>query len=394
MLKEYKKFYSKIDNYFQVKSKEIVHITKALARVTASDIKANNTLPDKDKAYIDGYAFASSIIPGYPATLEVAESYEHLDTNTAGQAIKVSNGDEIPQNMDSIIPLEEVIENDNFITIEQPILCGENIYYLGIDFNKDDIIIDKGHLLKPRDLGISAAMNVLWLPVVKQPSIAVLTIDNEFSSYDDFNNKPSIISSSMIAIGEISALNSIAINLGSSSASKEHLKEIIDEVQSDVDLLITIGGISSKSNQVLLDIIDRDKTEIDINVTKKESAFFIEKENVPILALPNNPISVQVCASLFLPNIIKKISGIKSINKKSYAVLGRNLDINDEKASFIAAKLVEEDERIMAIPISSYDRILMSSLKESDCAIVVDKEKMLEGDIVKIVKFNNSLLDI
>lgn len=395
MLDKYKNFYSKLENHFQTKPKEIIHLTKALGRVTASDIKAKKTLPERDKAYITGYAFASSLITSYPVTLEIIENNENLNLdNLTGKAIKINEGDDTPQNIDSIIPEGEITLNKNFITIEQPILHGENIYYQGIEFCKKDTIIKKGHILRPRDLGLSSAMKNSWIPVIQKPNIAVLTIDSNFNKSDVYEDKSNIMSSAIIINGEITSFEANPVNLGICSGTLEELSKTISEIASSVDLLVTIGEITPYLSKIIEENIKEKKYKVNINITKEETIYFIEEKGLSILTLPNNPVSVQICSSLFLPNIIKKLYGVENENENSYYTLGRNLDINDIKADFIAAQIIEKDNKsLQVIPVSSYDRILMSSLKNSDCAIVVDKNKTNENDFVEVIKFNKPILN-
>ncbi|MDB2415466.1 hypothetical protein N9W34_06815, partial [Rickettsiales bacterium] len=107
-----------------------------------------------------------------------------------------------------------------------------------------------------------------------------------------------------------------------------------------------------------------------------------------------NPISSQICALLFLkPAIEKMLQNNVSFYKKSHAVLGRDLDVNDKKMDYIFATLTQcESKRLTVLPASSQDRFLMSSFSKADCIMVVDKENVKNGDMVEVIRFVCSVL--
>jgi molybdopterin molybdotransferase len=79
------------------------------------------------------------------------------------QTVEVMTGALIPKFFDTIIPIEKIVFNENkkFILINKKIKKNQHIRYVGSDYKKKDLIIDKGtiiqssHILAFKTLGIT-----------------------------------------------------------------------------------------------------------------------------------------------------------------------------------------------------------------------------------------------
>lgn len=399
-------FRKKIQDSLKIQPKEIVNVTESLGRVLADDVRAKYTWPNKDMAAVDGYAVISSDLKQIPATLNrIGESRSNKAFEgeiQSGQTVKVFAGARVPIGADAVVPLVGVEEFEDYVTVVSQTWHGEHICYAGIDFTEDEKVLKEGTVVTARDIGLAAAMRVSWLPVRRKPRVAVLAIGDELILLGDVTADSSRVnsSSSLVLCSFITACGAVPVNLGIASDSAVSVQQLTEAAEG-ADLLVTTGGISSSSDNLLRKALIEGSgkkkghiEEITLNLSKPEQVVLGQKSGISVLALPGNPISAQICAALFLkPAIDKMLDMRESFYKKSYARLGRQLDINDEKMDYIFAKLMEDkDKHLVADPASSQDRLLMSALAEADCLITVDRDNLAHGSQVEITRFTCSVI--
>jgi len=380
----------------------VLHITEALGRVLAEDIRAKCSSPQKDLAAIDGYAMLAASAEHLPASLRVigesTSSHPFLEEIRYGEAVKVYSGALIPCGADTNIALYNVTEKEGDAIISEPIMQGQNICYAGFDFAENEVLLHQGSAITARDIGLSASMHVSWLPVRRRPKVGVLAIGDELAMLEHIydGGMRTVSSSSLVISSFITACGGVPVNLGIATDSKTSIERMTQSAKG-VDLLITTGGLSASADNLLRNILTKGKKkpdEVVVSLAREEHVLYGEESGIPLLAFPGSPISTQICCALFLRPAIEHMLGVKrKFYKKTHVVLGRDLDIDDKKMDFIFAKLTEgEDRRLIALPASSYDRQLLSALAEADCLITVDPENTKRGSIVEMTRFVCSVL--
>jgi molybdopterin molybdotransferase len=395
-------FSTTLKSKLNVLTREMVNSTDALGRVLAADVRARCTSPKHDLAAIDGYAAMRADVQSLPCSLllvgESKANSNYRQEIEPGQIIRVFAGAGLPVGTDMIIPPDNTSVDGCHVIINEIAHNDEFICHTGIDFANEDVVLKEGSVVTARDIGLSGAMKISWLPVTRKPRIGVLAIGDELAMLGDFHDETArtISSSSLVMCAFIKACGAIPVNLGIMSDSSVS-PDLLEEYTKDLDMLITTGGLSTASNNLLCDTINEmnshvAETQIALNTT--ERVLLAEIDNTITLCLPGNPISAQICAALFVRSASERMINLKeSFYKKSSSVLGRDLDVNDVKMDYIFSKLwVDENHRLTAHPASSYDRLLMSSLADSDCIIRVDKDKTKRGDIVEITRFTCSVI--
>ncbi len=395
-------FREKLNAALTVQPQEMVSVTETLGRVLADDVRARATSPCWDIAAVDGYAVRTADLMQTPATLErIGESRassQFHDEVRAGQAVKIFAGAPIPVGADAVVPMNNMDEFGGHVTINEQAWHGENICSKGIDFSEGESVLKAGSVVTARDIGLAASMKVSWFPVRRKPRIALFAIGDELAMLGDANDGGRVNSSSSLVLSAfITACGATPVNLGIASDSAASVKRLSSAAKG-ADLLVTTGGVSESADNLLKKELASTKNskleEISLKLSKEEHVVFGSKFGMPVLALPGNPMSAQICAALFLRTAIEKMLDMcEQFYKKSHAVLGRQLDCNDVKMDYIFAKLMEDNsKRLVADPASSQDRMLMSALAEADCLVTVDQDNIFHGDPVEITRFTCSVV--
>ncbi len=169
-------------------SSEKVPLQDALGRVLAHEAISNVNIPDYDKTFIDGYAINTSDTKGAstakPAVFRVVGKLFPADYPTPievthGKTVYVACGAPIPKGSSATVKVEETRLKEGKIEIIREIQPGEGIIPLGDDMKKGDLLLKKGQILRPQDIGILASIGLAEVEVVKKPKIVILSGGDE-----------------------------------------------------------------------------------------------------------------------------------------------------------------------------------------------------------------------
>src|SRR5208337_2072589 len=169
-------------------STETVRIDEALGRVLTKDVYSNINIPGYDKTFIDGYAINPQDTAGAstakPAVFKVVGKLFPVDYPTnaevaSGEAIYVACGAPIPKGAASTVKVEETRLNGDRIEVVREIKPGEGIIPLGDDVKQGALLLKRGQVLRPQDIGLLASIGMSEAEVFKKPSIAILSGGDE-----------------------------------------------------------------------------------------------------------------------------------------------------------------------------------------------------------------------
>jgi len=391
----HKNFLVRVIKNFEHSPFELVHITQAIGRVLATDVRASITSPARDMAATDGYAVSitEDLHPPYHFKIvgESSARSPYNDKLKTGCAVKVYAGSPVPSGVYTIVEDDEVKIKEDRLNINHALMKDQNICHKGIDFTVNDQVLNAGSLISARDVGLAAYMHMQWLPVHKKPDIAIFSIGDELSMPGDDLSQEKSVSSSTISISAIiEACGANCINLGVVPDNPAAIKKMMLAAKG-CDLLVTTGGVSASASNLVKNLLDKTPKAIDttLNLGGQTHVLFGKKNGTKILALPGSPISSQICAILFLRPVIHHMVNMQQkFYKKTCAILDRNLDVNDKKMDYIFGRLTEcEDKSFRVIPASSYDRLMMKSFAESDCLITVDGSNSTKDSMTTITRF-------
>ena len=127
------------------------------------------------------------------------------------------------------------------------------------DIKKEEIILKKGHQLRPQDIGLLAALGRVKIKVFKRPVIAIISTGDEIIP---INQKPNP--------GQVRDINSFSLGAAVkqmdcipfySGIIKDDEKRLRDELKkslenTEVDLVLISGGSSVGTRDYTLDVLN------------------------------------------------------------------------------------------------------------------------------------------
>ncbi|MEM7446387.1 MAG: molybdopterin molybdotransferase MoeA, partial [Pseudomonadota bacterium] len=165
------------------------------------------------------------------------------------------------------------------------------------------------------------------------------------------------------------------------------------------DLMITTGGASVGDHDLIRDVLGEDGLEIDfwrIAMRPGKPLMFGAIGGTPVLGLPGNPVSSQVCALLFTVPALRVMQGLplqETVTEQ--ALLGCDLPPNDRRQDYLRSRLDQDkDGRPVATPFEKQDSSVLSLLAKAECLVVrpPHAEAAEAGTMVNILRFDPGLV--
>lgn len=358
---------------------ERVSIMLGLGRVLAEDVVANLTYPPSDISAMDGYAVIASDTSNAPVTLQQigASQAGHgfVGTVSAGETARIFTGAPLPHGADAVVMQENTESDGDTISITKAVVRGKFVRPRGMDISEGQVLRKVGSRLTARDLGLLASANVSDFLVYRKPRVAYLATGDELVMPGETVGPDQIISSNSIAIdASIRTFGGVPVSLGIATDDAKSLHDALADI-SDVDMLVTIGGASVGDYDLVQSVLGEEGLTLNfykVAMRPGKPLIFGNMNGIPMLGLPGNPVSAAVTSLLFLKPAMDILSGMPTGEiATTTAILGRDLDANDQRQDYIRASLSVDDKgNSIATPYGRQDSAMMSLLADSDCLIV------------------------
>ncbi|GGE44522.1 molybdopterin molybdenumtransferase MoeA [Agaricicola taiwanensis] len=360
-------------------SAERVPLSQSHGRILAAPLEALRTQPPFDVSAMDGYALrAADAEPGRQLTIiGTSQAGCAFDgTLAAGTAVRIFTGAPLPNGADAVLIQENAERDGDFLTPLAEVKARQNIRHRGLDFQEGDIVFDAGRRLTARDLGLAAGLGHASLPLRRRPTVAILATGDELVLPGEMPGKDQIIATSSTALAVmVEAEGGIAHDLGIARDTVADLKAAIARVRDmRPDVFITLGGASVGDHDLIRQVFEQEGMRLDfwkIAMRPGKPMIFGWFGETPLLGLPGNPVSAQICALLFLKPMLRKLQGRTDLLPSlEVATLASDLPANGPREDYMRATLSEGPEGIAIRPFDVQDSSMTRSLALADALLV------------------------
>lgn len=358
---------------------EPVMLANAAGRVLAEDVVARRTQPPADLSAMDGYAVRAADVASVPARLRVVGEAPaggaYGGTLGEGEAVRIFTGAPVPQGADAIVIQEDTERYGDIVIARESAVPGRNIRRAGLDFKEGATGLVSGRKLSPADIAFAAAMNQPSLFLHRRPRVAFFSTGDELVRPGMPIGPNQIVSSNNDGLAAlIVEAGGVPLDLGIAPDRREAIRAVARKAIG-ADMLVTLGGASVGDHDLVQSALAEDGLDIDfwrIAMRPGKPLMFGRYRNIPMLGLPGNPVSAQVCALLFLvPALTKLQGGEATAPHTTLARLGSPLAENDRREDYLRASIDHvPGELPVATPYPKQDSSMLSLLSAADCLIV------------------------
>jgi molybdopterin molybdotransferase len=390
---------ARILSALQPTAPEVVGLSAAWNRVTATPVVARLTQPPSDVSAMDGYALRAA--DGGPhASLSVigaAPAGHPFDGRVGpGQTVRLFTGSVMPDGADSILLQEDATRDGDRVRVNEAVTAGRHIRRAGQDFSAGDIVIPAGRRLTARDIGLAAAANHPWLVVHRPPRVAILATGDEIALPGEPIPPGGIVSSNSHALAAlVRAAGGEPMVLPVAKDDSAMIAAVADQVQG-MDMLVTTGGASVGDHDLVIASLQARGMTLDfwqIAMRPGKPLLFGQLGATPVLGLPGNPVSAMVCAILFLLPALARLSGLPAAPPPiTPAVLGAAVKANDRRADHLRATVsVGESGTLVVTPFATQDSAMLRRLAQADALILRAPHApgLPEGAAVEVIRLDS-----
>lgn len=387
----------KVLSHVDVLEAEDELILDSMGQVLAEDIYSTIDIPGMDNTAMDGYAVQAESTAGAthssPNILrvigEVAAGYLTKEEVIPGTAIRIMTGAPIPAGADTVVQFEDTDEekrkeNNEPLTeigVFREVRKGLNIRQAGEDITSGSLVLQKGTLLRPQEVGVLASLGRDVVPVHRRPLVAILSTGDELVDVGKPLEVGKIYSSNTYSLAaQVTRCGAIPNILGIARDNMKSLKEKIREAR-DADLLITSAGVSVGDYDVVKDVL-AEQGEVTFWTVRmkpgKPLAFGIlqlGKKPVPHLGLPGNPVSSMITFEQFARPAIFKMLGRKVSDKPTIRARSEShIKNTDGRRVFARVKVRQEDGEYYASLVGPQGSGILTSMALANGLMIVPED--------------------
>ncbi|MHB8075142.1 molybdopterin biosynthesis protein [Desulfosporosinus fructosivorans] len=362
---------------------ESLDVRLALHRITGAIVRAKRSSPHFAASAMDGYAIRAKDTHGIserePRWLELGI-----------QAVQVDTGDPIPEGMDAVVMLEDVLElGEGGILLQAPVVPYNHVRPVGEDIVEGEVLLPIHHRIRPQDQGALLAAGVLEVEVRSKPRVGIMPTGDEIRSPESTLQVGDIVDSNS------TVLASLVEEWGGSATiwpitpdQPEKLEEAIQKIAASQDILVIIAGSSQGRDDYTSQMVQKFGTLYLHGVAIKPGKPVVlgEVQGKPTFGVPGYPVSAYLTAHLFLEPWVKHLQGLSKDSQATLdAVISKKVFSSLGSEEFVRVKVGRVGDRWVAAPLSRGAGVTMS-LVRADGMLRVPRlqEGFHEGETVPV----------
>ena len=387
-------------------------ILGCLGQVLAEDIFSTVNIPPLDNSAMDGYAVRSVDTRG--ASRQSPHFLRIIGTVTAGtisksevkpgMAIRIMTGAPIPKGADGVVRFEDTDESERQgipeeIGILTEVKSGSEIRQAGEDITAGSLVLRKGTVIRPAEVGVLASLGRSKVMVIRRPVVAILATGDEVVDITQplpegkiYNSNSYSVAALVLRYGGIPRLLGIALDTEDSLVAMLRLGL-------DADMVITSGGVSLGDYDVVREVLAKQGEIIFWRVREKPGrplTFGVIKgkskaggvRNIPLFGLAGNPVSSMINFELFARPAILKMMGKKNLAKPTVkAVIEGAIKNTDGRRVFTRVTVEKRGGQYFARLTGPQGSGILTSMARANGLVIVpeDKPEVKPGDLVRVM---------
>jgi molybdopterin molybdotransferase len=289
---------------------EVTPVYRAYWRISASNLVAMRSIPDRPLAAMDGYAvrlgdlkscerlrLAGEVKPGdEPPELGPNESYY------------VHMGAPVPVGADAISRVEATRVEGGFVKPLEPLKPGKDIIGVGEVVGEGSTVVSVGEIISPYKVSVLVMLGFREVPVYRV-RVGVLSVGDEIDRYDSPSGKPVVDSIAPMVIGLLRFAE--PTYLGVVADEPGEVRKAVEEGLERLDALLTIGGASvggaDNVKMVLASIGNLLFPGVSASILKRGAVAVVDGK--PVVTLPGQCVSAALVLHEFFLHALSRMVG-------------------------------------------------------------------------------------
>ena len=268
----------------------------------------------------------------------------------------------------------------------------ENMMLIGDDISIGEKAFDRGHFLRPQDIGVLSALGYLEVEVFKRPQLSIISTGDEIIRPGEVPKAGEVIDINT------PALEALAKRLGADVCSKSYAEDdfqiILETLQTNVeksDMVILSGGSSMGEKDYTVKVIDKLGQVLlhGLAVKPGKPTILGKVSEKPVIGLPGQPASALMVFMIILREFMTLYYGQDQF--KYQTIQGRlteNIHAAPGRRTFQTVSIKAAEGQIAVTPTHGKSgMITLLSYSDGYIEITENEEGKNSGDLVEVTLF-------
>ena len=363
---------------------ERLPLEQTYGRILAEPIIAKNDVPPFDRSPYDGFAIraedtvdaSDENLISFTVIEEIGAGHVAQKEIGEGEAYRIMTGAPIPTNANTIVMLEQTVEQAGTFTLRKPLTSGENISVRGEDARVGEQLIGSGAFIHPGTIALLATFGYAEVEVAKRPVVGILSTGTELLRVDEALAPGKIRNSNgpMIA-AQLARMGIEYKSYGMLVDDLDACTEVVEKALLETDVLITTGGVSVGDYDYLPAIYERLGAQVLFNKVAMRPGSVTTVAvlgNKILFGLSGNPSACFTGFELFTrPAILQMMGAENPYIPSMKAMLGEDFLKPNPFTRFVRAVWEMTEEGPVASPAGFNSSSAVSSIARGNCIIVL-----------------------
>ena len=382
---------------------EEIAVGDALGRVVAEGVVSPEDLPGFDRSSMDGYAVRASdtfgASEGLPAYLELAGEVlmgGTPDVSVAGgKAVRISTGGYVPAGADAVVIVENTELSGTTVEIVKAVAPGENIVRRDEDIACGALLLGKGQVTGPAQIGALAGVGIGKVRVRARPVVGIMSTGDELVPAAEAPgpgqvrdvNTPALAASVVCEGCEAKAYGIVEDDFGRLLASAR-------TALAECDALLISGGSSAGVRDMTLDVLEAlgepGILAHGIYLKPGKPTLIAVCEGKPVVGLPGNPASALAVFRELMAPVLAKLRGeepgpASGTARTVQAVMERSVASAPGRLELVPVALEPGDDGLVASPILGKSSLIGTlSRAQGQVRVPEGVEGLEQGQVVTV----------
>ncbi len=362
---------------------ERVPSLEAVGRVLSEEISADRDIPPLTNSAMDGYAVRGADVAQTGARLrvvgEIAAGHVSEVTVGPGEALRIMTGAPVPAGADTVVRFEDASQEDGWVEVARAYTTGKNVRQAGEDVRAGQSVLQPGHVLRPQEIGMLAAVGRLDVAVVRRPRVAILATGDEIVPPDQAPGPGQIRDANSYTVAaQVQTFGGVPLLLGVVRDEETLVREGMREALAQgADMIITSGGVSVGDFDLVKQVLaaEGEMHFWSLNMKPGRPLAFGVVGGVPLLGLPGNPVAALVSVELFARPALLKMQGFTSWPRpRVRARLKEPITRKDGRRHYLRVRLRETGAGYEAALTGDQGSGILNSLVQADGLAIIPEE--------------------
>ncbi|MGN6751415.1 MAG: molybdopterin molybdotransferase MoeA [Intrasporangium sp.] len=389
----------------KVAPRQRVPLAEAVGLVLDEDVTAAVDLPGFDNSAMDGYAVQAASLAGAdraPVELRiVGELAAGADRDVKvgpGEAARIMTGAPMPDGADAVIPVEQTDgAADGVVACRAEVAPGPFVRRRGEDVRAGSAVAWAGNVVGPRTVALIAASGHSECVVHRRPHVVVVPTGDELVRPGEplgpgqiHDSNSTMLQAAAVAAGATAEIRSAV------GDDEDELIRVLDEAMAHADAIVTTGGVSMGAYDVVKSALkDKGIDFVSVAMQPGKPQGFGQlvgsspARQVPLFALPGNPVSSYVSFELFVRPALRRMMRLEPETRPVHrAVVTQALRSTAGREQFARAVVTRDAAgQLLAEPVAGQGSHFIADLSRANALLVVPASvtEVAAGDPLDVI---------